>query len=439
MEKIRFLSFLELCMIIVIGLFIQSCNDSSMGLKADAQNDEVIDTPEPEVPNLVNSNTLSFSNADAFTGFMREISEVPDYELDNYMQQKVSFKSLNKVQNESKLKSGTDGEINDDSVLVVDPYFASILNEDGVVEIDGIIYDVDKEFVYIYKDWDAYNSFDKSTFAIKQKNSGIQTPMKLCPELNTEPQQLTSTVYRVPVIENCEPAAPLPPPPPPSDGGSGSGSGDETADVDYPSKVIQHYRSGGRDGRLKGKSWHVNYYVYTSVGAKSVHARKYTFGAWLRKPADRISLDSRISYSYGESSINLNSLRATLKFDVGHFSTWVVDNLIDRVASLPNGNTIFDTLIDLTTGVEYEIKIYKHDWNKFDLNAKVYRDSYNKTKLNAKTISKVFDWATSPDLINYPPKPPSQSAVKFKIELLRSVHGLTHDGHTLEFITDKRK
>ena len=58
------------------------------------------------------------------------------------------------------------------------------------------------------------------------------------------------------------------------------------------------------------------------------------------------------------------------------------------------------------------------------------------TKTNAKRIREVYDWSTA--IISYPPNI-KETAVDFKLDIIRSKHTLKHDGYHLGFITDKRE
>lgn len=133
--------------------------------------------------------------------------------------------------------------------------------------------------------------------------------------------------------------------------------------------------------------------------------------------------------------VGVNNLRARLVADFSGVATWAVDNLIDRVITLPVGDTLFDTLIDLSSNVPINITIAKDTANAVELSASIdVFPPYSHSKSNANTVKVIFDQSTA----NFGwPVPVTGFATNFEVKFIDSYHKLLHDGHTREFQTRK--
>lgn len=188
---------------------------------------------------------------------------------------------------------------------------------------------------------------------------------------------------------------------------------------------------------MRGESWNQNFYVYSSVGTKSVHER-HTWGKWWDRTAEEITLHSFIKYSYGEKNVGFSVIEAGLNFNYGSFAEPYVNNILTDILNMSPNSTITRFITDQVTGLEYELTVRDtlDSGYNVDLSPDFQEGPERQKKLDAKRIRTTYDWSTA--IVSYPPGI-EESAVDFELEILRSVHTLKHDGYHLGFITDKRQ
>src|SRR5699024_1425235 len=196
-----------------------------------------------------------------------------------------------------------------------DPNFASVLNENGVFQIEDQVFKITNKYTYIFKNRDAYASFD---FSKSKASNPTPSYLEPCNIGDRNLTQLQNDVYRV---HNCRGSGGVPDP---GDDYTDPDVEDldpnDNLDIDYPSKKTEEYRSGGTKGRLKGKSWNQDFWVFSSVGTKTEHQR-HSWGRWWDRTADKITLDAFIKYSYSEKKISFFNLKKSFTVKLGKLFT----------------------------------------------------------------------------------------------------------------------
>lgn len=384
---------------------------------------------EPEVSN----NTLVFNSGYDFRGFVHKLQKQPNNGLNKFMAEQLpEFISLRKAQYQvKKQKSPTSENAQVLGLKIPDPTFASLLNKNGVIQIGGIVYKVTNKYTYIFKNREAFESYNFPDLAKQKAKNPTSYYIEPCIETNEELVQVSEYVYRA---EICG-------------GGGGGGGGDypdtpiedldpyANLDINYPAEKSEYYRSGGKRGRLRGKTWNVNYFIYSSIGTKSKHER-YSWLRWWDRTADYITLDSFVRYSYGEKKVGFQVIEAGLRINYGSFLDSRVNAILTDILGMSNNSTIVRFLTDQVSGLDFKVEIYKYTLNEgYDITLYTMADAYSHEKRDAKRIKTVFDWSTA--IVSYPPGI-KNSAVNFELEILRAVHTMRHDGYYLGFITDLR-
>ncbi|WP_138430504.1 hypothetical protein [Fodinibius saliphilus] len=428
--------------ILVLTLFFSSCQDNTTSINQNTkEGNKQIKTPSVEGKSLV------FDSSNDFKGFVQNLQQKSYSELDKFVKQKAhGFTSLKMAQEHIRKKKTKNKSnnltIQEEKILylnVEDPAFASILNKDGVFQVGKQIFKITNKYTYIFKDKGAYQNFQPPK---KKSSNPSLSYVKPCEEIRQEPVRIRQDVYRV---ENC--------------GGSGGGSYDpgdddddnsypnqdvidldprKNLDKNYPDKITQEYRSGGTKGRLKGKSWCQDFFIYSSIGAKSVHQR-HTWLNWWNRSAEKITLDSFVKYGYGKKEIPFHKIKVGLEVNWGDFAANKVESFLSEISFLNSNQTVTKILLDQISGQKIKINVFKHSSpDTYDIYMgpqKVYR-SYTKTKYDAKKIRKGYDWSTA--IVSNAPPYVENSAVDFDLEILRSKHTLKHDGYHLGFITGRK-
>lgn len=442
MRNIDFNIFLLSSLFLALILLFSSCQDNTTASIKNLNNEQ---QTSDYIKPTVQENSLVFRSRNDFNGFMQELQQQSSDEVNEFVQSKAKgFTSLKQAK--EKVRKSKTATTQAEKILqlnVEDPNFASILNENGVFQVGEQVFKITNQYTYIFKNRSAFESF---SFLKSKMNTPTISYIQPCETVKQEPVRIQDDVYRV---ENCG-------------GGGGGGSYDpgdddesdntypnsdvinldpnDNLDIDYPSKRTQEYRSGGTKGRLKGKSWNQNFYVFSSVGTKSVHER-HTWGKWWNRSAEKITLESFIKYSYGERKINPTQLKRSLKVKLSDLTDLIgggVDYYIQRALNLAIGEKLSENVWHAAENMEFTIVTQKVQDDRFTYNISPsnLRMPYSKTKLDAKKISKTYDWSTA--IVSFPPGI-KQKAVDFKLEILRSKHTLKHDGYHLGFITDKRE
>jgi len=251
MNKLQYVTSIFTAFLILL-LTLNGCKDHS------TSSDQPTKSKQIESPTVVN-NSLSFNSREDFKGLINNLQQKSSGEIDKFVQKELSgFTSLPIAQKKlRKNKTHTTQESNTLNLNVEDLAFANILNKDGVFQIGEQVFKITNKYTYIFKNRGAYNSFKLSKNI--SFNSNISNAQQPCHAVEQEPVKLQEETYRV---ENCGTIG----------GGGGGGSTDDdkeypnqdvidldprkNLDKNYPSKIMQEYRSGGTKGRLKGKTWH---------------------------------------------------------------------------------------------------------------------------------------------------------------------------------------
>lgn len=407
-------------------------------------------------PSIIN-NSLQFGSESEFNRFLHEINDISENELNSYMKSRFeAFESLRQkkeaISDQENLKDGDDEVLN---LHIADPNFSSVLNENGVVQIGEYVFQITQKYTYLFKNREVFESFVLPKSSTNDKTNSI-------PCMHREINLINDDIYQ---IENCGTAIGVENPSPPNSGGSGGGNSDDDEqddcvnhtnpedldlfanwDLDCSGSRTAEYESGGTTGRLVGKSWNQNFYVYSSLGTKTKHERQ-TWGKWWDRTADQISLESYVDYSYGEKSLTPIQLTASMSGTIsqvlgiaGNIQPWIdVEIVVENALNLTIGEYLTEAFYDNIANREYQIIVKKIEIDKFDYDILPYdlQEHYPlHTKSNAKDIRKVFDWTTA--IVSYPPGI-EESALNFELHMMRSKHTLEHDGYIRAFITDKRE
>lgn len=394
----------------------------------------------------VKNNSLAFNSRDDFNGFIGKLSKEPSGNLNTFTKKKApSFTSLKQRKDIVKRSKRSKTKRNVPRLNIEDPLFASVVSEDGVLQIGKRVFLITNRYTYIFKNRKAFKNFNLT----KNKRRKINTiKNKLAPlpcNRRKSPEQYGNDggVYRV---ENCGSTGPI-------GGGGSDGSDDDDkytdpSDLDiranpakhYPKKRTQEYRSGGTKGRLKGKTWHRDYWVYESIGVKSVHER-HTWLRWWNRAAEKITLESYANYSYGESNLSKSQLTKSFKVTIKGVTQLIpggVNSFLQNIFSLAIGDKLTQKLWDAADNKEITLISKKIGENKYNYNViptSDYERSYSKVKYNAKKIRHVYDISTA-IFSTFPPF--VDDKIDFKINVMRTKHTLKHDGYNFGFITGRR-
>ena len=335
-----------LILIIGIGTVLQSCDQTS-GIMFSDNDEQGLESVEVHsvaisaLPSLKSNNTLAFDSFEQFGTFMNQFGEAAKIEPDKWIEQELGFSSsLQRAQNDGRFAAESlngRGTEKSREELVPDPWFASVLNEDGLIEVEGTVFQITENYTVIYEDWNAYNSYSNS---IDLNSNRSVNEWNIVESSGLE--KVNDSVYLFNIEYDEEEDYD------PGDGGGSGGGGSSCC----PSERTATYRSGGKDGRLKGKSWDINYFLYSSFGTKSKHQRRGPLGiGWVARTANQLWLDAEASYKYPEKTIGTSTLSATLHADLYGVATSVINNLVNDAISLPIGNSLVRTLVDASSNV----------------------------------------------------------------------------------------
>lgn len=345
---------ISISLVFITLLLLSNCSDKltdTSDNKKKISSAEIIDFNQP----IVKNGALVFNTGQDLGEFINKLQLQPVEKVENFMSKQVnSFTSLKEAQFQVKHRKSKSVAA-DKKVLnlkIPDPTFASILNKNGVVQIGETVYKITNKYTYIFKNRAAYESFDFPRIDEKL-NKSFQYYIKPCvPEVNRI-KKLQENVYRA---TNC------------GGGGYGGGGGSDDdneippdeldphdkPNVDFPAEKSEYYRSGGNQGRLRGKTWNVNYVVYSSFGTKSKHER-HTWLRWWDRTADYITLDSYVQYTYRETKIPFHTIEVGLKFNYGNFMVEAVDKFL---FDIQNMKKIYIGKSFSRSNIEFSSRIY---------------------------------------------------------------------------------
>lgn len=165
-----------------------------------------------------------------------------------------------------------------DDAIVYDPYFASILNENREVTIEGLRFRILREGVIISKEEDVHEALKYAKTLINNKVAAAKTEIistdkvSFLPEAYLNPNKEMSDPKKSRMsIVSC-----------PYSGGGLFGHNHE---------CFQEY--GGGTFRTKGRVWSQSFAVYASMGHSTRHHRK-KLGIWFNRDADYIETKMNI-------------------------------------------------------------------------------------------------------------------------------------------------
>lgn len=433
-------AFLILFMLLFSGaIILQSCDQPSGITFTDNDEQEKANfetTPfnSQSLPSLKYNNTLAFDSFEQFGQFMNEFGEAVNIEPDKWVEQKLGFSSsLQRAQNEGLFATESlngRGTEKSREELVPDPWFASVLSEDGLIEVEGTVFQITENYTVIYEDWSAYNSYSNNIDVSTNRTVNERNVVK-----NSELEKVNDSVYLFRIEEHEEEIEYIEPDP--GDGGGGGGT------WCCPSERTATYRSGGKDGRLLGKSWNINYGLYSSFGSKSKHQRRGPLGiGWVARKANQIWLDSEAVFGYKRTMYPVTDALYDELSTLGNVSYNQVVNIFNQAAAnAPHPGQATGSVTNLSNGHVYEVTVKITNWfsssGGMSVHVKNAQLEYSHSKSEANTVKIVYDRDSITGIISSDEKPDFSLAQKFDVQYIDGFHKLLHDGHTREFQTRK--
>ena len=386
-------------------------------------------------PNLVSDiqaeKRMKFNSLSSFNLFMHKYANeanASNKKSSDFINDRYNFKSLQYYQNERNefLIKGNKAQIASntdlDSTSVDDPYFSSILNEKGVLEVDTLILDIDSDYGYIFIGENFYNehadSLSKSKLEVNHNSESNNATTKHNKDSQISTLSLNSSNYIKFKLPDDNSSG--------SNSGDSNGSGEVGSGKEIPNKVSKKYKSGGKKRKFKGVSWNRNYLLYASLGAKSVHKTK-KLGVFWKSKADVITLNSTASWSNSFDLLPFKESVERLKVSLGDvLSLLELNDLISKIEFLEPGGKLEETIRNFKIKVKLKPKtnLYKIDIREFE--------QFSATKINSKKVKHRFDYKTA--IFTIPPKLPKFSK-KFDLDFIESMHSMDNYGHSYNFNT----
>jgi hypothetical protein len=179
----------------------------------------------------------------------------------------------------------------DPAEMVEDYYFASILNEDGLVWIEGSMFRVTHEYVFWVGGSDPTILLNDAYLAslvddvILQKSS--QSHISLECDLQSDPYLDPITeVHFAPVMRLEDSMV--------CSGGAGGYGGSDPSNSELKRVEKRDYTSNP-SRRVVAESWNTSWFIYASIGALTKNQKK-TLGLYFKAPADLVSVSTSFSY-----------------------------------------------------------------------------------------------------------------------------------------------
>jgi hypothetical protein len=247
---------------------------------------------------VLNKGVLSFKSRNDFADLMNFLSipkKLEDFEIEL---ESKGFKSLNKknhVANDGVFrKTNSDYDDQDPVEIVEDQYFATVLNEQGLVSIEGAYFRITRDFVFWTYDTDPYFLNDDNYLSgLVSKQPEILKVNSQASIDETYPLYYddNSGVYfggivrHEPIVNDggADIVGPLPPL---------LGPEFEKPVQGLPA-LIKEYLSGSR--RVVCESWNTSWLVYASLGSLTKHQSKYG-PIWIRSKTNEVYVNSIASW-----------------------------------------------------------------------------------------------------------------------------------------------
>ena len=230
-------------------------------------------------PEIV-SGRMYFEDFEAFGKYLAEIAHADSLSL-QHPPSPHGFRSLLEATEQLMLEaedsprtSQTASKVFDVSEfeIVEDPYFASVLNEDGEIQVGGDLFKFTRNYAYRTSVVDAILL---KSIALRQSDYTAS----LEPQYGRfETQKIERSIY--------------------------------TSDVSGMSKTMVSSSCKldfAKGRRLTGKSWVTDYWVYASAGAKSVSQRRAGIWGWVSNRVNRVSLSTRYNVKDSHGTITHGS------------------------------------------------------------------------------------------------------------------------------------
>ncbi|NJO01615.1 MAG: hypothetical protein HC880_07935 [Bacteroidia bacterium] len=287
-------------------------------------------------------NIRSYENQ-GFVSLMPTFEEQEEDKLKDF----IDFKSEDRQKIQKSLgfraKSGDqDAEIDiDNDDVIADPHFASVLNRNRELELNGKIYKYTEKGL-LYTEKDNYNNL------LKAANLLIEEPIDCL-----EPLNFSSLNVNHFAVANC---------------GSGGGIGctncggggvaltreeirDNLKVCKYDPNIWDGIFGPSEDcidnysdrTRIKTRAWSQNFFVYASVGITAKTQKKY-LGAWWANKVDEIELGySTVAFQYNAGSLPWPKFGTEIQFEYGDYIVNQYGNIISyNPASLNHPQNLFD-------------------------------------------------------------------------------------------------
>ena len=404
--------------IITIALFFNSCSKDDIDL---LNNNIVIDKSITIVDGKMN-----FPSHESFEDLMTQMHNIEKPELDNETYSKFQERGFTSLSNKkviNNLKAGGEDEFVDDT-LVQDPFFASLLNENREISVNGVVYKITEQGTFFAPN-DKLDRINEIIDNIGSSKKSEQIGTLVSENL----YEVEDGVYlfdsfraseTVDVYEYEDMTA--------ASAGSTNPYGDiESHNFDAHTIVggwIQglfgrtraYNRNFSDSRRVRVNFYSVNYVVYSAIGINVTYQKKNWIGwsktdcAELRMGWDGIIYSYKLNYSVPLSGPG-SPVRSEYSYVPGiktkkAFTINVLDHEISidyamglTVVKNYTWNWLQNNLAP--EAVKWRAEQLKQFREIFPNEVKVIVDQYEEIKTNVSSISKTFDWGTCQISINF--------------------------------------
>lgn len=319
----------------------------------------------------------------------------------------------------------------EEDTLIVDPYFAAVLNEDKEIEVDGFIYKVD-EYGTFYGPSEKLEEIDSIISKLDNSKVSILPGEKVADKLYqvsddiylydsfnyNEPDEIGNSTE---IIEIPDASV--------SSGGSTSPYGDIVT-YKFEAKTLAgkaienlfgrsraHNREFNSNRRIRVNFYNVNYVVYSAIGVNVKYQKKNWIG-WSKTECSEMRWGwDGFEYSFklphpmpisGPAPVRTQytyvpGVKAKLAF-TANFGNYRCSTSINLVEKLDQRLLKWWSLLEKRYAPD-AVEMRKNQLKQF---REIFRDSvtvdvdrYEEIKYNCESVSKVFDWGTCETSIDF--------------------------------------
>jgi hypothetical protein len=227
---------------------------------------------EPEIVNGI----ATFKSAKQFEAFMRDIDRTPLEEIQERFEER-GFKSLaasgKTIDSDPILaRKKATGQIRsvdyEGLEMIEDYFFGTVLNEDGFISVEGLVFRVTYDYVFFVHDYNVALLYDDNQLYELTGQALKQTADQAISASTAE------IGFEKVIRENFAGAA---------------------TTEEIPAYRTEQYTSNPAR-RAVGESWNTSWHIYSSMGVLTKNQKRNFSGLWLRAPADMIALKYEYSY-----------------------------------------------------------------------------------------------------------------------------------------------